>query len=225
MPETAPAASIDRDSGQMTAMALRLRRGMSFEAWLGMGRRISGIANASAWWLGDWLIYGECTYGQRYKVAFQMTALDYQTLRNYAWVARRYPVSRRRDNLSFQHHAEVAALPEPDQDLWLERAERSRWSRNELRRQLSAARRSRGTPSTAGVVRHSVEVTARQDERWRHAAELADRGLHDWIVAAIDTAADALLAEGPPLLSEARRRRSQAREAGDSPATTTGSAG
>ncbi len=32
-----------------------------------------------------------------------------------AWVARRFPVSRRRDTVSFQHHAEVAALPEPEQ--------------------------------------------------------------------------------------------------------------
>ena len=41
--------------------------------------------------------------------------LDYQTLRNYAWVARRFAMSRRRDTLSFGHHAEVPALPEPEQ--------------------------------------------------------------------------------------------------------------
>jgi hypothetical protein len=170
---------------------------MSFERWLGMGQRISGLASASSWWLGDWLIYGERAFGQRYNVAFQVTCLDYQTLRNYAWVARRFDVSRRRDTLSFQHHAEVAALPEPEQDLWLQRAERSRWSRNELRRQLSAARRPPEKPSTGRVVRLRVEVTAVQDERWRHAAELADRSLHDWMIAAIDAAADAALGERP----------------------------
>jgi hypothetical protein len=193
MPQLAAAASIDHDSERLTTMALHLRRGMAFEAWLGMGRRISGISNASAWWLGDWLIYGERTYGPRYRTAFELTCLDYQTLRNYAWVARRFTVSRRRDTLSFQHHAEVAALPDPQQDLWLERAERSRWSRNELRRQLSAARRSRETPYPARVVHHRVEITARQEERWRRAAEVADRPLHDWMVAAIDDAAEAAL--------------------------------
>jgi hypothetical protein len=49
-------------------------------------------------------------------------------------------MSRRRDKLSFQHHAEVAPLPEPDQDLWLNRAERLGWSLSELRRQLRNAR-------------------------------------------------------------------------------------
>ena len=49
--------------------------------------------------------------------------LDYQTLRNYAWVARRFPAGRRRAGVSFAHHAEVARLPEPEQDYWLRRAE------------------------------------------------------------------------------------------------------
>jgi hypothetical protein len=40
------------------------------------------------------------------------TGLDYQTLRNYAAVARRFELSRRRDNLSFHHHAELCALSE-----------------------------------------------------------------------------------------------------------------
>jgi hypothetical protein len=214
MPQLA-AASINEDPGQVTTtMALHLRRDLAFDAWVRMGRQISGIASASAWWLGDWLIYGERTYGQRYRTAFEVTCLDYQTLRNYAWVARRFSVSRRRDTLSFQHHAEVAALPDPEQDLWLERAQRSRWSRNELRRQLSAARRSREPMPTARLVRHCVEVTAGQEERWRRAADLADRPLHDWIVAAIDAAADAELGERLPRLADARRRRPRGRLGG-----------
>ncbi|MFD9426223.1 MULTISPECIES: hypothetical protein [unclassified Streptomyces] len=73
--------------------------------------------NSSAWWLADWLIHGEATYGwRRYKEAVERTGLDYQTLRHYAWVARRFEHDRRRDSLSFAHHAAVqsnrAALPD-----------------------------------------------------------------------------------------------------------------
>lgn len=98
------------------------------------------FANCSVWWLGDWPVYGEYAYSDRYKQALADTSLGYQTLRNYAWVARKIPLSRRRDALSFGHHAEVAALPDHEQDVWLTRAERSNWSRNLLRRGLRDAK-------------------------------------------------------------------------------------
>lgn len=44
-----------------------------------------------------------------------------------AWVARRFGKSRRRDTLHFSHHAEVAALAEPEQDFWLRKAEAHNW--------------------------------------------------------------------------------------------------
>src|SRR3954451_24463303 len=129
---------------------------MTFESWLGIGRRLSRITSASPWWLGDWLIYGRRLYGERYKAALEVTDLDYQTLRNYAWVARRFPVSRRRDGLSFQHHAEVASLPEPEQDLWLKRADGAQWSKTELRRRIAAERRRASNEAAPVTLRFDV---------------------------------------------------------------------
>ena len=108
-------------------------------SWEQIGTNLRELVNSSAWWLADWLIYGEATYGwRRYKEAIERTGLDYQTLRNYAWVARRFEHHRRRDSLSFAHHAEVTRLSPPEQDYWLRRAEQQKWSRNELRRALRA---------------------------------------------------------------------------------------
>jgi hypothetical protein len=98
------------------------------------------ISDASAWWLGDWLVYGENRFPDRYKSAIEETILSYKTLRNYAWVARRFSASRRRDTLSLHHHAEVAALPLADQESWLDRTEQNRWSVIELRRSLQSYR-------------------------------------------------------------------------------------
>ena len=94
------------------------------------------IADSSAWCLGDWLIYGQHLYADRYRHAVAMAGLDYQTLRNYAWIARKFEPARRRAGLAFQHHVEVAALPPQVQDHWLDLAENFRWSRNELRKQI-----------------------------------------------------------------------------------------
>ena len=47
----------------------------------------------------------------------------YQSCRDAAWVADKFEVSRRRDNLSFGHHKEVAALPAGQADGLLDWAE------------------------------------------------------------------------------------------------------
>jgi hypothetical protein len=189
-----------REPARVTPHGLQITPGIDYDSWVTMGRRITGISNACAWCLGDWLLYGERAFSQRYKTAVAATSLDYQTLRNYAWVARRFEMSRRRDGLSFQHHAEVAALPEPHQDLWLLRAERSRWSRNELRRRLGAERRLHRMQHAEVAVTVSVEVTKSREQRWRQAAEAAQQTLTEWIAGAVDAAADATLFEAatPP---------------------------
>jgi len=117
---------------------------LPFEAWLGVGAQLAAVASASAWCLGDWLAYGQAAYGGQYREAVARTGLDYQTLRNYAWVAGRFELSRRRDTLSFGHHAEVAALPAPEQDFWLRKAEQFGWSVRRLRREVRASLAERG---------------------------------------------------------------------------------
>jgi hypothetical protein len=186
-----------REQAQMTPGGLRLCQGVTFETWLDLGRQLARISSASAWCLGDWLIYGERTYGQRYKAALAVTSLDYKTLRNYAWVARRFEMSRRRDKLSFQHHAEVAGLSEAEQDLWLQRADRLRWTRNELRRRVAARgkREPRAPENDSIVVR--MQVGAVREERWRQAAIAAEQDFVDWIASALDQVADSILDPQP----------------------------
>ncbi|MEU8803872.1 hypothetical protein [Spirillospora sp. NPDC048819] len=75
-----------------------------------------------------------------------------KTLRNYAWIARRFPVSRRRDTLTLQHHAEVAALSDHEQERWLDRAEQEQWPvlrlRTSLRAQATVQASQRRSPSS-----------------------------------------------------------------------------
>src|SRR5581483_2680626 len=100
-----------------TRTELRLPEHLPSAEWCRVGQHIALIENASSWWLGDWLVYGQHKFPDRYRKIMAETSLDYQTLRNYAWVARRFHPSRRRDRLSFQHHVTVAPLPESEQDL------------------------------------------------------------------------------------------------------------
>jgi hypothetical protein len=169
---------------------------MSFREWAAVGRRLSRVSSATTWALGDWLLFGERAFGQRYRTAIAATNLDYQTLRNYAWVAGRFGVSRRRPELSFQHHAELASLTEAEQDLWLQRAVNGSWSRNELRRQLKRRRSGATSPATLSLVVR-VELTPDDERRWRQAANNTQLGLMDWLRTVANAAAEAALQPEP----------------------------
>jgi hypothetical protein len=131
-------AVILRKSGLTFSSAPTLR------SWEHLGRQLLEFSDSSAWWIADWLAYGELAFQDRYREAIRRTSLSYQTLRNYVWVARRFELSRRRDSLSFGHHTEVAALDRPEQDFWLRKAEELGWSRNQLRSEVRTSLRERG---------------------------------------------------------------------------------
>ncbi|WP_260614718.1 LmbU family transcriptional regulator [Microbispora sp. KK1-11] len=169
-------------------LGLRLPVDLTFESWQRIGNQLCVIANSSTWWLGDWLVYGEEFFSDRYRMAIAKTSLSYKTLRNYAWVARKFPMSRRRDTLSLQHHAEVAALTEDEQEFWLTRAEKEGWSLNRLRREIQASRGC-GQDADTVTVTISVEVSSEQEERWKEAAQVASVPLPEWITATLDRAA------------------------------------
>jgi hypothetical protein len=173
-----------------TQVGMRFHPRLPFEDWEAIGSRIGLHLNASAWWLGDWLAFGQFKYGRRYKQGIELTGLDYQTLRNYAVVARRFDLPRRREKLSFQHHAELCALTDADQEVWLDRAEANKWSRNALRAALRRERLRGGDVALMATVR--LPVADDQRRRWAAAAERSDCDLEDWIVRTLDGAAEEL---------------------------------
>jgi hypothetical protein len=184
-------ASRPRRGVRSTATGAQFDSLLDFETWSELGTRLGVYTSATSWWLGDWIAFGRMKYGRRYKEAVVATGLDYQTLRNYAVVARRFEISRRRANLTFQHHAVLCALSDDQQETWLDRAEAGRWSRNELRRRLRAAG-SAGPPADE-IFR--LAVARAQAHLWREAAERSRCRCEAWIVGVLDDAAAALLAD------------------------------
>jgi hypothetical protein len=173
--------------------ALSLPENLPLDSWKQIGEQIHVISDASAWWIGDWLVFGRDKYPDRYKRAIGETSLEYQTLRNYAWVAGRFDASRRRDRLSFQHHLEVAALPQDQQDLWLQRAEQSGWSRNDLRAELRCYRDDPAAAHPVPMAAVQLRIPAERRQLWQDAAARADLELQEWMSAALDLAAKAEL--------------------------------
>jgi hypothetical protein len=172
-----------------TRLGLRFAGALSFEGWERAGEQISRIVSSSAWCLGDWIVVGQSRFTDRYKQVIDAVGLDYQTVRNYAWVARRFEMSRRRDTLSFQHHAEVASLPPEEQDYWLDHAEKDGWSRNRLRQEIRDKRISGAGDNVKPSALPRIVVTPERIARWRATAEQMEMTLESWIIAELDSAA------------------------------------
>ena len=176
-----------------TRTGLVLPPRLPLDAWKEIGTELSVLWDSSTWWQGDWLVYGQDRYPDRYQRALEESGLDYQTLRNYAWVARRFPPERRRAGLSMQHHAEVASLPEEEQDRWLDRAEKEKWSRNRLRRALQEHEAGGRRQVAASDHTVALRVPPGRHERWRRAAERRGSALTIWIAQVLDQAAERTL--------------------------------
>ena len=188
---------IKSDSGSSriltTKVGLQLPSELSFEEWQSAGNRLSGMVSSSCWWLGDWLVYGKEHYDGRYELGARNAGLQYQTLRNYAWVARSYAVSRRRATLSFQHHQELASLAIEEQDEWLQRAEDYSWSTKQLRSAIRSQRSTLAAPPDGARSMRRLAFPIVRFRRWNQAAARAGIDLEQWMLAALDDAAERAL--------------------------------
>ncbi|HEX5608544.1 MAG TPA: hypothetical protein VFX45_00470 [Solirubrobacterales bacterium] len=135
-------------------------------AWVRAGQRLGAMTRCSQWWLGDWIRYGTARWGEKYKEASRITGYDVQSLRNIAYVAGSIDVSRRRDDLTWSHHAEVSSLEPGEQSRWLDLAAAEKMSVSDLRIELRAVRRAENrSPSRSGAAKKTVgTVTCPQCE-------------------------------------------------------------
>ena len=129
---------------------------LDYAEWLRQGSRLGLAGRSAAWWVGDWVRYGIALYGEKYTAAARVTGYDRQTPMNMVYVATRFDISRRRENLSWSHHAELAALDVDEQERWLERAASEHLSVRDLREELIA---------TKGIFRRSATASRRRDSK------------------------------------------------------------
>jgi hypothetical protein len=133
------------------------------DEWEQYGTRLGAVSKSTNWWLGDWLRFGQRHYNDhRYEFGTRITGYDEQTLMNFAYVASRFEISRRREILSWSHHAELAALNQTEQDLWLDEAAAHHFTVRQLRTQVRRTQRvgSESEPLEASVKTHLANQPA-----------------------------------------------------------------
>jgi hypothetical protein len=125
--------------------------------WSAIGRSLGNMVRASQWWLGDWIRYGNAKFGEKYSRAVNLTGYDAQTLMIMVHVATRFEIFRRRKDVHWSHHVELASLEPDEQDHWLEECAAKKLSvadlRSELRRLAAGPRRThKSKAGTNGAV-------------------------------------------------------------------------
>ncbi|MFL5337263.1 MAG: hypothetical protein ACJ8H8_29835 [Geminicoccaceae bacterium] len=128
---------------------LALPDGLTFDAWATIGEGLCRVERSIQWLIGDWWVYGERRYGERHALVKRLEAEgrdipDFKTCMNAGVVARAFSeTSRRRDVLSFTHHAEVAGLEHREQDRLLDRAEREGLTTRAIRTEVARIKNAR----------------------------------------------------------------------------------
>lgn len=124
------------EAGAVIDNGLFLPADLHYDRYEAVGALLGELHKVNAFLIGDWLLYGEHTYGERYVQAALLLNLSPQTCANYQSIAKRVPPNRRRTGVSFSIHGEVASLPPELQEHWLTVAHNEGLTKQEIRDRL-----------------------------------------------------------------------------------------
>lgn len=147
-------------AGAMTPTKLDLPADLTYEQFTGVGTVLAMMDEATSWWIGDWLNYGE-NHIANYEQAVHLTGLAEDTLAQWAWVARQVPPERRREDVKWTMHRAVAPLTAREQTRWLAKAAKKQWTASDLKRALKPPPDPADEAAITRVIPATLEEVAR----------------------------------------------------------------
>lgn len=127
-----------------TTTGLRFREDTPIEVWGEIVSRLTRQRKRIEWAIGDALRFGERRYGDTYAQWADETGLSENTLATMKWVAGAIEPSRRREDIGWSHHREVAGIDDPAmQDRLLEQAADRGLTRWEVRQEVKRVQEDR----------------------------------------------------------------------------------
>ena len=118
---------------EVTRTGLKITAPLSYAEWEALGSHLQAVHRSVLFWIGDWLMWGQGKYGERYAQAVNATGYAVQTLMNAQSASSGIEFSRRSGDLSWSHHAEVAKAEPTEQTRLLEAAVENQLSVRQLR--------------------------------------------------------------------------------------------
>lgn len=105
--------------------------------WAAVGERIKGFVRVTPWIVGDWLNFGENSFGESYSQYADSCGYDPGSLASYQSVCRRFAPGMRDPDVSFSHYRLLAKI-ESDKEVakWIKTIKEDNLSVSQLRAML-----------------------------------------------------------------------------------------
>lgn len=165
------AEAADRYRVYITAKGLELPEDLTLQEWNRFGDFLAQANNSVGFWVGDWINFGEKKWGEKYADAMELTGFEYDTLRDFAWVAKQVQSVVRATNLTFKHHRMVAKLEPEQQARWLHLAEKHGLSSRLLSASITAGKVLKALPVQEPGTKTHIPYVNRLVAWWRDKAK------------------------------------------------------
>ena len=117
-------APVHHGKFELTSHGLIVHGKPSIDEWSEVGQMLAVMERGIAFICGDWIRWGEATYGEMAAQVIDARTWKAETVRAYTWLSEKVPLENRMVDrgLTISHHMAVAALPPGQQRKWLQRA-------------------------------------------------------------------------------------------------------
>jgi hypothetical protein len=119
-----------------TTTSLNVPEDITYESFCQVLNVHQGIEESINWWLGDLMVFGYAKFGEDQTLQAIAETRKPDTLASYKWVAEAIPPTRRRKDVPFSTHKEVAKLEPHEQVKVLDLAAKHHLSGREVRKYL-----------------------------------------------------------------------------------------
>jgi hypothetical protein len=119
-----------KTGSQLDSKGLIISKEIDFKDWQELGSLLRFMKGRVQIWLGDWLNYGERSYGEMYTQAIEETDYEYGSLKDFKSVMGRVEKSMRTDFCTYSHYRLIVATPNIPQ--WIKIATDEKLSTREL---------------------------------------------------------------------------------------------
>jgi N6-adenosine-specific RNA methylase IME4 len=120
---------------ELSKTNLTFKRDVSKDEWMDVFKALKQVEGCVQFWIGDCLAYRQQKWGIYDDIA-EETVYDKESLRHYKRVSENIESGRRRPDLSFSHHVEVASLTPEKQTEFLNKAVEEKLSVRDLREEI-----------------------------------------------------------------------------------------
>ena len=170
-PDLAPLMEIDRGSFSLTKYFKFTPTGLTFvgkppmDVCGDLSEFLKILDTGVAWIIGDYINGVESFYGEQASQLVDAANLSESSAKVYRWVCSKVAPTYRREELTFAHHQEVAALEPSQQKVWLQKAidgdDGVKWTAARLRREIKNA--DGGRTLSAETAEYTVTVVCESE--------------------------------------------------------------